>query len=56
VHVDTATVAVALGEVLAGIHLRRASDEQIAVYRGVGLVFQDAVAAWHVYERNNSGG
>ena len=48
---DTATVAAELGEVLAGSHPRRTSDEQITIYRGVGLAFQDAVAAWHVYEQ-----
>jgi len=39
-----------LGEVLGGAHPGRASPEQITVYGGVGLAFQDAVAAWAVYE------
>jgi ornithine cyclodeaminase len=39
-----------LGEVLGGSHPGRTSDEQITIYGGVGLAFQDAVAAWHAYE------
>ena len=40
-----------LGEVLGGTHPGRTSDTQITVYGGVGLAFQDAVAAALVYER-----
>lgn len=40
-----------LGEVLAGTHPGRRSDEEVTIYGGVGLAFQDAVAAWHVYEQ-----
>ena len=40
-----------LGEVLGGTHPGRTSDEQVTVYGGVGLAFQDAVAAWHVYQQ-----
>jgi ornithine cyclodeaminase len=40
-----------LGEVLGGRRPGRTTDEQITIYGGVGLAFQDAVAAWHVYER-----
>jgi ornithine cyclodeaminase len=40
-----------LGEVLGGTHPGRTSDGQITIYSGVGLAFQDAVAAWHVYEQ-----
>jgi ornithine cyclodeaminase len=39
-----------LGEVLAGAHPGRTSPEQLTVYGGVGLAFQDVVAAWSVYE------
>jgi len=39
-----------LGEVLAGSHPGRTSAEQLTVYGGVGLAFQDVVAAWAVYE------
>lgn len=38
-----------LGEVLSGAHPGRTSDGQITVYGGVGLPFQDAVAAWRIY-------
>ena len=40
------------GEHLAqlGAHPGRTSPEQLTVYGGVGLAFQDAVAAWSVYE------
>jgi ornithine cyclodeaminase len=44
-----------LGEVLGGAHPGRASPEQITVYGGVGLAFQDAVAAWAVYEGARAG-
>lgn len=43
-------IAAELGEVLSGAHPGRTSREQVTVYGGVGLAFQDAVAAWHVYE------
>ncbi len=43
-------VTAELGEVLAGHHSGRTSTEQITVYGGVGLAFQDAVAAWQVYQ------
>lgn len=41
--------AIELGEVLGGAHPGRTSAEQITVYGGVGLAFQDLVAAWRVY-------
>jgi ornithine cyclodeaminase len=50
VQLDTATIGAELGEVLAGTHPGRTADEQITIYGGVGLAFQDAVAAWQVYE------
>jgi ornithine cyclodeaminase/alanine dehydrogenase-like protein (mu-crystallin family) len=50
VELDTTTVGPELGEVFAGTHPGRTSDEQITIYGGVGLAFQDAVAAWQVYE------
>jgi ornithine cyclodeaminase len=43
-------VGAELGEVLAGAHPGRTSPEQLTVYGGVGLAFQDVVAAWAVYE------
>jgi len=39
-----------LGEVLSGGHPGRTSPEQITIYGGVGLAFQDAVVAWQLYE------
>jgi ornithine cyclodeaminase/alanine dehydrogenase-like protein (mu-crystallin family) len=38
-----------LGEVLAGVHPGRTAPEETTIYGGVGLAFQDVVAAWHVY-------
>ena len=43
-------IAAELGEVLAGLHPGRTSSEQVTVYGGVGLAFQDVVAAWTIYE------
>jgi ornithine cyclodeaminase/alanine dehydrogenase-like protein (mu-crystallin family) len=39
-----------LGQVLAGSHPGRTSYEQRTIFGGVGLAFQDAIAAQHVYE------
>jgi ornithine cyclodeaminase/alanine dehydrogenase-like protein (mu-crystallin family) len=44
-----AAIAAELGEVLAGSHPGRTTPDEITIYGGVGLAFQDAVAAWHVY-------
>jgi ornithine cyclodeaminase len=43
-------IAAELGEVLSGTHTGRTADDQITVYGGVGLAFQDAVVAWQVYQ------
>jgi ornithine cyclodeaminase len=43
-------VGAELGEILAGRHPGRTSDREITVYGGVGLAFQDAVAAVTVYD------
>ena len=43
-------VGAELGEVLAGARPGRTSPEQLTVYGGVGLAFQDVVAAWAVYQ------
>jgi ornithine cyclodeaminase/alanine dehydrogenase-like protein (mu-crystallin family) len=43
-------VGAELGEVLSGAHPGRTSPEQLTVYGGVGLAFQDVVAAWAVYQ------
>ena len=49
VGLDAAAVDAELGEVLAGAHPGRTSPEEVTVYGGVGLAFQDLVAAWLVY-------
>jgi ornithine cyclodeaminase len=49
-------VAAELGDVLAGSHPGRTSPRETTVYGGVGLAFQDAIAAWHVYERATAAG
>lgn len=43
-------VGAELGEVLGGSHPGRTSPGQLTVFGGVGLAFQDAVAAWAVYQ------
>jgi len=47
---DSNVIAAELGEIFAGAHAGRSSDDQITVYAGVGLAFQDLVAAWQVYQ------
>jgi ornithine cyclodeaminase len=49
VGLDLDAVGAELGDVLAGTHPGRTSPHQVTVYGGVGLPFQDAVAAWAVY-------
>ncbi|GHO48083.1 ornithine cyclodeaminase family protein [Ktedonospora formicarum] len=39
-----------LGEIIAGQRVGRSSPEQITIFGGVGLAFQDLVACWHVYQ------
>jgi ornithine cyclodeaminase len=48
--------AAELGEVLAGLHPGRTRPDEITVYGGVGLAFQDAVAAWAVYREARRAG
>jgi ornithine cyclodeaminase/alanine dehydrogenase-like protein (mu-crystallin family) len=40
-----------LGEIIAGAKRGRVSSEQITVFGGVGLAFQDLAAAWAVFQR-----
>lgn len=40
-----------LGEVIAGVKSGRMSAEQITIYGGVGLAFQDLAACWYVYQQ-----
>jgi ornithine cyclodeaminase len=42
-------ISAELGEVIGGTHPGRRNAEQITIYGGVGLAFQDAVAAWQIY-------
>jgi ornithine cyclodeaminase len=39
-----------IGEVLGDVHPGRTSAEELTIYAGVGLPFQDTIAAWHVYQ------
>jgi ornithine cyclodeaminase len=50
VGLGTDAIAAELGEVLGGRHPGREAPEDVTVYGGVGLAFQDVVAAWVVYE------
>jgi ornithine cyclodeaminase/alanine dehydrogenase-like protein (mu-crystallin family) len=50
VGLDSDVVDAELGDVLGGRHPGRTSSDQVTIYGGVGLAFQDAVAAWCVYE------
>jgi len=43
-------IAAELGEVIGGAHPGRSAQEQVTIYGGVGLAFQDVVVAWSVYE------
>jgi len=43
-------ISAELGEVIGGVHPGRTKAEQITVYGGVGLAFQDAAAAWQIYQ------
>jgi ornithine cyclodeaminase len=40
-----------LGEIIGGLRPGRTNDAQITIYGGVGLAFQDLVAAWYLYQR-----
>jgi ornithine cyclodeaminase/alanine dehydrogenase-like protein (mu-crystallin family) len=41
---------VELGDVLSGAHPGRRSNREITIYGGVGLAFQDTIAAWQIYQ------
>lgn len=43
-------IAAELGEVIAGVSPGRTTPEQITIYGGVGLAFQDLIVAWQVYQ------
>jgi ornithine cyclodeaminase len=56
VGLDSDVVDAELGDVLSGRHPGRTSSDQVTIYGGVGLAFQDAVAAWCVYENATARG
>jgi ornithine cyclodeaminase len=43
-------ISAELGEVIGGTHPGRVNAEHITIYGGVGLAFQDAAAAWQIYQ------
>jgi ornithine cyclodeaminase len=47
---DAGSRAVELGNVLSGAHPGRTSNREITIYGGVGLAFQDTIAAWQIYQ------
>jgi ornithine cyclodeaminase len=51
VRLGSEAVHAELGEILGGVRPGRTSDDQITLYGGVGLAFQDLVACWHVYQQ-----
>jgi ornithine cyclodeaminase/alanine dehydrogenase-like protein (mu-crystallin family) len=48
--VEAGRDAVELGNVLSGAHPGRTSNREITIYGGVGLAFQDTIAAWQIYQ------
>lgn len=48
---SAAAIHAELGEVISGLRPGRTNAEQITIYGGVGLAFQDLVAAWHLYQQ-----
>jgi len=56
VGLDATAIDAELGEVLGGMHPGRTSPDDVTVYGGVGLAFQDLVAAWLVYGAARSRG
>lgn len=51
VGLDGRAVHAELGEVIAGVKSGRMSAEQITIYGGVGLAFQDLTTCWYVYQQ-----
>ncbi len=48
-HLGPDAIDAEFGEVIAGTHTGRTSDDQITVYGAVGLAFQDLVTGWQAY-------
>jgi ornithine cyclodeaminase/alanine dehydrogenase-like protein (mu-crystallin family) len=42
-----------LGEVLSGTKKGRESDEQITIFKSLGLAVEDIYSAWHIYQKIN---
>jgi ornithine cyclodeaminase len=49
-------ISAELGEIIGGVHPGRMNQEQITIYGGVGLAFQDVVSAWQIYRAARSHG
>lgn len=48
---EATAIQAELGEIIGGTKPGRANNEQITIFGGVGLAFQDLAAAWYVYEK-----
>jgi ornithine cyclodeaminase/alanine dehydrogenase-like protein (mu-crystallin family) len=42
-----------IGEVLLGRKKGRQSDEEITVFKSLGIAAEDIFAAWHIYQKVN---
>lgn len=51
VGLSESVIAAELGEVIGGVHPGRTDDNQITLYGGVGLAWQDLVVAWQIYRK-----
>ena len=40
-----------IGEVLSGTKKGRENDEEITLFKSLGIAAEDIFAAWHVYEK-----
>lgn len=49
--VDESAIAAELGEVVGGVHPGRTDEQQMTIYGGVGLAWQDLVVAWQIYRK-----
>jgi ornithine cyclodeaminase len=47
----TVTIAAELGEIIAGSHPGRTSDDEITVFKSLGLAVEDLAAAQYLYDR-----
>src|SRR4030095_10064541 len=43
-----------IGEVLLGRKKGRQSDEEITVFKSLGIAAEDIFAAWHIYQKINT--